>query len=215
MIHLGYEPGSKAFRLWNPATRSIVVSTNVKFDECLFPNRPPGQKPTPGPSTIPASPQPPPTHTVVPGILGDDDATPRESLQRPRSSISSRSSSPLDSSQGENNQSDCDSDAPEEEREDVPPPNTPPPSSAVAEPPFSQQSDPIQTTPPQSPAIPPPSAPCMNLNPFKSIRPVPPVSDLLKQRENFGKVDRANEESVKLLLATNPYNEPRAYLEAV
>ena len=40
MILVGYETGSKAYRLWNPATQSIVVSTNVRFDENMFPNKP-------------------------------------------------------------------------------------------------------------------------------------------------------------------------------
>ena len=62
MILVGYETGSKAYRLWNPATRSIVVSANVRFDKNVFPN-----KPTTAPLTIPTTPVtstsklPPPT----------------------------------------------------------------------------------------------------------------------------------------------------------
>ncbi|TFY52466.1 hypothetical protein EVJ58_g10003 [Rhodofomes roseus] len=37
MIFVGYELGSKGYRFWNPATRSIVVSRDVTFDEETFP----------------------------------------------------------------------------------------------------------------------------------------------------------------------------------
>lgn len=33
LVHLGIEPGSKAYRLFNPSTRRIVVSRDVVFDE--------------------------------------------------------------------------------------------------------------------------------------------------------------------------------------
>ena len=39
MIFVGYEPGSKGYRFWNPATRRIVVSRDVTFDEESFPAR--------------------------------------------------------------------------------------------------------------------------------------------------------------------------------
>ena len=39
MIFVGYEQGSKGYRFWNPATRSIVVSRDVTFDEESFPAR--------------------------------------------------------------------------------------------------------------------------------------------------------------------------------
>ena len=39
MIFVGYEPGSKGYRFWNPATRWIVVSRDVTFDEETFPAR--------------------------------------------------------------------------------------------------------------------------------------------------------------------------------
>ena len=38
MTLVGYKTGSKAYQLWNPATRSIVVSANVRFDEQEFPS---------------------------------------------------------------------------------------------------------------------------------------------------------------------------------
>lgn len=39
LIHVGYEPESKSYRLWNPATRAITVSRDVRFDETTFPLR--------------------------------------------------------------------------------------------------------------------------------------------------------------------------------
>lgn len=39
MVFVGYELGSKGYCFWNPATRSIVVSRNVTFDETDFPAR--------------------------------------------------------------------------------------------------------------------------------------------------------------------------------
>ncbi|KAL7284900.1 hypothetical protein ACG7TL_002214 [Trametes sanguinea] len=39
MIFVGYEPGTKGYKFWNPATRSIVVSRDVIFDEESFPAR--------------------------------------------------------------------------------------------------------------------------------------------------------------------------------
>ena len=33
LVHLGTEPGSKAYRLYDPQTRRVVVSRDVVFDE--------------------------------------------------------------------------------------------------------------------------------------------------------------------------------------
>ena len=43
MLLIGYEPGSKGYRLWNPLTRSITLSRDVTFDERSFPYREIGQ----------------------------------------------------------------------------------------------------------------------------------------------------------------------------
>ena len=39
MTLIGFETGSKAYCLWDPTTRSIVVSANVHFDENVFPHK--------------------------------------------------------------------------------------------------------------------------------------------------------------------------------
>ena len=40
MTLVGFETGSKVYRLWDPSTCSIVVSANVKFDEYVFLHKP-------------------------------------------------------------------------------------------------------------------------------------------------------------------------------
>jgi len=40
MIFVGYEPGSKAYRLWDPANHKVVISSDITFDETLLPNKP-------------------------------------------------------------------------------------------------------------------------------------------------------------------------------
>ena len=37
MIFVGYEPGSKGYQFWDAAHHHIEISSNVKFDETLFP----------------------------------------------------------------------------------------------------------------------------------------------------------------------------------
>jgi hypothetical protein len=76
MTFVGYEPGSKGYRLWNASTRAIVLSRDVTFDESLFPAKaststrasPPQPAVLDGPATIyyperdpggPAPPDPP------------------------------------------------------------------------------------------------------------------------------------------------------------
>jgi hypothetical protein len=43
MTLIGYEPGSKGYRLWNSNTRSIILSRDVTFDERSFPYKEIGQ----------------------------------------------------------------------------------------------------------------------------------------------------------------------------
>jgi len=39
MTFIGYEFGSKAYRLWNPREHKVVISSDVTFDETSFPHR--------------------------------------------------------------------------------------------------------------------------------------------------------------------------------
>jgi len=52
MTFVGYEPGSKAYRLWDPLSHKIVISSDVTFDETLFPHLP-AEKPDPVKTTEP------------------------------------------------------------------------------------------------------------------------------------------------------------------
>ena len=36
MTFVGYKPGSKAYRLWNPQTHKVIVSSDVTFNEQTF-----------------------------------------------------------------------------------------------------------------------------------------------------------------------------------
>jgi len=63
---VGYEPGSKGYRLWDKHTRSVKLSRDVTFDESCFPSRqdaethPTPISPTPIPFfPVPAAPNPP------------------------------------------------------------------------------------------------------------------------------------------------------------
>ena len=51
MIFVGYESGSKAYRLWDPKSHRIVISSDVQFNEEEFPALPPPEPVTPVPSS--------------------------------------------------------------------------------------------------------------------------------------------------------------------
>jgi len=51
---IGYEPGSKGYRLWDKNTRSVHLSRDVTFDESSFPSLGDEPHPAPSPTTIPA-----------------------------------------------------------------------------------------------------------------------------------------------------------------
>lgn len=37
LVHVGYEPDSKSYCLWNPATCTIIFSQDIKFYEACLP----------------------------------------------------------------------------------------------------------------------------------------------------------------------------------
>ena len=51
MIFVGYESRSKAYRLWDPKSHRIVISSDVQFNEEEFPALPPPKPVTPIPSS--------------------------------------------------------------------------------------------------------------------------------------------------------------------
>ena len=51
MIFVGYESGSKAYRLWDPKSHRIVISSDVQFNKEEFPALPPPEPVTPVPSS--------------------------------------------------------------------------------------------------------------------------------------------------------------------
>ena len=88
MIFVGYEPGSKAYRLWDPASRSIKVSATVRFDESELPCKPQPKPPVqPRPVALPA--EAPPTHVTI-DFWNEDPPSPPS----PTSPSKSRSSTP-------------------------------------------------------------------------------------------------------------------------
>ena len=77
MIFVGYGTGSKAFRLWDPASRSVVASANVRFDEREFPNKQIMPKPPPTPPTASSSKVLPlETHIQIPWFSFDEEPKP-------------------------------------------------------------------------------------------------------------------------------------------
>jgi hypothetical protein len=40
MIFIGYKPGSKAYRLWDPQGHKIVILADINFNKATFPNKP-------------------------------------------------------------------------------------------------------------------------------------------------------------------------------
>ena len=68
MVLIGYEPGSKAYRLWDPKSRKIVVSASVRFTETELPYQPP--KPAP-PAPTPKPPVPSSSKVKLPDLVMD------------------------------------------------------------------------------------------------------------------------------------------------
>ena len=196
--------GSKAYRLWDPVTHSVVISTNVGFDEMLFPNQ---RSDPPKPALEPLPSSSPHTPTVyIPGLVDDSSDTDPWKLAAQKGKARARSPSTSSSSS--------------ESRTATPPPEIPPPSSIQVEPPASHMI-PEPTTPPNSPPVPEPSVP--RKRPTCKHKPVKHyeggtsgLGSLKAEGDFWEKVDQVYAESVSTLLAVNtPNNEPRTYREVL
>ena len=167
MIFVGYEFRSKAYRLWNPKTRSIVISTNIRFNKTEFPNRPTPSLP---PAHVPSRPIVTSSKTKLEDAMihmpwsFDDDETPQippppshpplpHQIQLPPS--------PPDTNSGSSSSSNA---------------STPPPPASPA--PFPDNY--VDEPPPQpSPSTPPtagtltiqPPAPCKSTRVTKPVKP--------------------------------------------
>jgi hypothetical protein len=186
MIFVGYEPGAKAFRLWNPATRSIVVSANVRFSEREFPSRPvalPPPSPAPPIASSSETHIPPAEVVELPISFFDEVPKPHPTplpppppVKTPVPQITITPPSPSTSAQ--------------------PPPPSPPPSSSL-----DSESEP--STPP---------APRKSTRKRKPVNKFVGSAETEGDLEAF---DQAYLESVELYTSANSSNEPRTYQEAI
>lgn len=79
MVFVGYEYGTKGYRLWDKRSRRIVISTDAVFDEQVFPNRPtPPIPPKPPLIVRPSSVEPltPPSQTNLSHDHGEHEEEP-------------------------------------------------------------------------------------------------------------------------------------------
>ena len=74
LVFVGYDNATKGYKLWDSTSHSTVVSTDVRFEETVFPPKPPKH-----PSQLtfvpdhPPAPAPPPIDLVVPDSDDEDD----------------------------------------------------------------------------------------------------------------------------------------------
>jgi len=197
MIFVGYEPGAKAFRLWNPVTRSIVISANIHFSEHEFPNRPAALPP---PTSTPTSQPPaassssnrlPPTEVQLPdSFFNDEMPKPRPpppppiKLPQPPAPPAPPVPIPIKSS------------VPSMSQQSLPPPDPPRP-----------------TTPDLEPST--PSAPRRSGRKRKQVQRLIKNLDSAETEGDIEKLDQAYLEAVELYVSANSSNEPRTYREAM
>ena len=77
IVFVGYESGSKGYRVWDCSTHSLKVSRDVTFDEASFPSWPPfgTSEPSSSQTTLP----PPPIHFYPAPAEPTQSAVPLES----------------------------------------------------------------------------------------------------------------------------------------
>ena len=136
VIFIGYEPGSKAFRLWDPSTHSVVVSASVRFNESEFPNCPRSNSPVAGPSAkVPITAPPTSDRYITITGIADEDPPPPPPTKAPSTSGPSSSGpprhtpTPPPSPSDSHSESDSDSESPRPQTPERPPPETPIPSA--------------------------------------------------------------------------------------
>ena len=206
MVFIGYENGSKAFRLWNPKTRSVVVSANVRFDETAFPYQPPAKSSQPTSDSIPVPSSSKTKQSVglkdIPWSLFDEDP--------PKPSTPSPPSPPNDSD------SDFDSaelfDDQNRDNDSTPPPPSKPPTPSPAIP--TSESDPDLPEPSSSKDPEPRRSMHTRTQTQKyvagtsSLKNISSEGDLTEQ-------DLAYLSMVELYTQASSVNEPRSHTEAM
>ncbi|GJE99425.1 hypothetical protein PsYK624_156870 [Phanerochaete sordida] len=65
LVFVGYETNSKGYRLWDKHSRRLIASTDVVFDETVFPNRPEAPASTSSKPSGPATSMPEPSPYVT------------------------------------------------------------------------------------------------------------------------------------------------------
>ena len=201
MIFVGYEAGAKAYRLWNPATRSIVVSANVRFSEHEFPYRP-AVLPSPTPASVDSTPvasssrnRLSPMECQLPSSFFDE-------VPKPRSKPAPLIKPPVPP---------------------IPPVPPVPPITAIQPTPSTSTQPSSSTLNPPRPAT-PESEPSTPSAPRKSGRKRKPVEkfiagssglELAETEGDIKKLDQAYLEAVELYISANSSNEPRTYREAM
>ena len=77
LVFIGYNNSTKGYTLWNPLSRKTIVSTDVVFEETVFPLHT-AKSPTVQPSSTPESPPPPSPEQIelmLPESDDEDDST--------------------------------------------------------------------------------------------------------------------------------------------
>ena len=201
MVFVGYEIASKAYRLWDPTSRRIVVSTNVKFDESILPNKPTPtpQVPTPA-NPIPSSSKLPPPTVSVPWFFDD--------VEEPKSKPP-----PASTDKGK-------------QRADPPSPPDPPtlphrtPSPDL---PDSPEQPPPSTPPDQGTSRLPPSAPSKPTRPRRNVKAVEKYvagtsglgsAETEGERNSIAKFEETYCHMVEAYASVTFPNEPRTFEDA-
>ena len=229
MVFIGYEYGSKAYRLWNPKTCSVVVSATVCFDKQIFPNRKDTPRHSPKPKQTPSrEPELHPEGLEIPWSFFDDmEDPPKPPHQKPPSPPLSPLTSPSPS----------ESDSEEQVADQLAPINRPPDNNPPPNPPMSppkerhpRRSDP--PTPSKEPSPPPlterhqrslnPEASgeeprCSGQKRTQVEKYVAGSSGLgtTKSEGDFTEQDAAYLSAVELCMSAYSSNEPMSHTEAM